>query len=108
MSEENEIIRCGDVIHVDNPPTNITDDDNANVINIRTRNRSREILLDHVEELCTWKGFIINWINYFKDQVHTETNMVYFREYPTVHPHFLFEVFFLPSSFMKDCSRNLI
>ncbi|CAB4444971.1 unnamed protein product [Rhizophagus irregularis] len=52
MSEENEIIRCGDVIHVDNPPTNITDDDNANVINIRTRNRSREILLDHVEEVC--------------------------------------------------------
>lgn len=37
---------------IDNPPTNIIDDDNANDMNIRTRKRSREILLDHVCIVC--------------------------------------------------------
>ncbi|UZO09991.1 uncharacterized protein OCT59_001591 [Rhizophagus irregularis] len=43
MSEENEMTMSS----IDNPPTNIIDDDNANDMNIRTRKRSREILLDH-------------------------------------------------------------
>ncbi|CAB5314477.1 unnamed protein product [Rhizophagus irregularis] len=43
MSEENEMTMSS----MDNPPTNIIDDDNANDMNIRTRKRSREILLDH-------------------------------------------------------------
>ncbi|PKY23568.1 hypothetical protein RhiirB3_411995 [Rhizophagus irregularis] len=47
---------CNDVIHVDNLPTNIIDDDSDYEervnINRNARRRSRNILLNHLEKVC--------------------------------------------------------
>lgn len=65
---------CKGLIHVDNPSTNISnydvDDDepdiNVNKINERTRKKSRNILLEHLEKVCKGKTLQIEHINIHK------------------------------------------
>lgn len=66
MIEENgavaEIIKsCNDVIHVDNPPIDITDDDSDSedkrTIHSNARRKSRQILLNYLEKVCQ-RGYL--------------------------------------------------
>ncbi len=78
LLEESKIITsCRDIVYVDNPPTNILvsdeDDEERIIYNKKTRERSRIILLNHLEKVCV-KGVLPE--EYFKlkmwDELHAE------------------------------------
>ncbi|CAB5376212.1 unnamed protein product [Rhizophagus irregularis] len=70
LCDENKSIAklCKSIVYVDNPPVDISvrdDDDKETIrINKRRRNQSREILLDHLDEVCRKKYYKLKiWDN---------------------------------------------
>ncbi|CAB5369874.1 unnamed protein product [Rhizophagus irregularis] len=75
LCDENESIAklCKSIVYVDNPPVDISvrdDDDKETIrINKRRRNHSREILLDHLDNVCGKKYYKLKiW-----DNLHNKT-----------------------------------
>ncbi|CAB5376194.1 unnamed protein product [Rhizophagus irregularis] len=77
LCDENEPIAklCKSIVYVDNPPVDISvrdnDDKETIRINKRSRNQSREILLDHLDKVCGKKYYKLKiW-----DNLHNKTSV---------------------------------